>query len=93
VNRRGGRIKRLCAGSESEESGSLESAASDDDGLFAFDWEWFCPADGKASNTFVGGEMDSRCNVAFVGLGLFCRKWRLCTAVFAEDVRLRGGAV
>jgi hypothetical protein len=93
--KRGGRRnRRLCAGSESEdESDELESAASEDEAFFDFDnVVGPCPNGGGVDRTFVGGEIDRRCRVAFAGRGLVWGKGRLWM-VFADDVRLKGAAV
>jgi hypothetical protein len=92
--KRGGRrIRRLCAGSESDdESDELDSAASEDETFFDFDNAVGpCPSGGGVDRTFVGGEIDKRCRVAFAGRGLVCGKGRLWM-VFADDVRLSSGA-
>jgi hypothetical protein len=91
---RGGRLnKRLSTGSESdEESAELESAASDDEAFFALDkpavfddmvWE--------LGRIVDGGDIESRCRVAFIGRGLVCGRGLPCM-VCAEDVLLSGGA-
>ena len=93
--KRGGRrSRRLCAGSESEdESDELESAVSEDETFFDFDKiVGPCPNGGGVDRKFVGGEIESRCRVTFGGRGLACGKGRLWI-VFADDVRLKGGAV
>lgn len=92
--KRGGRrIRRLCADSESDdESDELDSAASEGEIFFDFDNAVGpCPSGGGVDRTFVGGEIDKRCRVAFVGRGLACGKG-LFWMVFADDVRLSGGA-
>lgn len=88
----GGRLnKRLSTGSESDdESAELESAASDDEAFFVFDkpvvFDVMICGLGRVVD---GGDMESRCKVAFIGRGLVCGKGLPCI-VCAEDVLLSG---